>query len=76
MEVDQQAAQTNSDKLNYTVQIPFACEKYAETAMRTIGVEPAFSESKNKKSSITRTMEVQVLEDGIAYLIVKFECST
>lgn len=43
--------------------------------MRAIGVEPAFSESKNRKSSITRTMEVQVLEDGIAYLVVKFECS-
>lgn len=70
MEVDSDPA-----KIKYTVQIPFACEKYAETAMRAIGVEQAFSDSKNKKSSITRTMEVAVLDDGIAYLTVKFECN-
>lgn len=54
----QTTSQANSETLSYEVQIPFACEKYAETAMRTIGVEPAFSESKNKKTSITRKMEV------------------
>lgn len=43
--------------------------------MRTVGVEPAFSDGKNKRTSITRTMEVQVLEDGIAYLVVNFQCS-
>jgi hypothetical protein len=43
--------------------------------MRAIGVEPAFSDSKNKKTSITRSMEVSVLEDGIAYLTVNFECN-
>jgi hypothetical protein len=43
--------------------------------MRTVGVEPAFSDSKNKRTSITRTMEIQVLEDGIAYLVVDFKCS-
>lgn len=62
-------------KIKYAVQIPFASEKYAETAMRTIGVEPAFTDGKNKKTSITRTMEIQVLEDGIAYLQVNFECN-
>ena len=55
MEVD---TQSSPAKIAYSVQIPFACEKYAETALRTVGVEPAFSDSKNKKTSITRTMEV------------------
>ena len=54
MEVDHEA----TPKLKYAIQIPFACEKYAETAMRTVGVEPAFSESRNKKTTITRKMEV------------------
>lgn len=57
MEVDTQA-QPDPSKIAYTVQIPFACEKYAETAMRTVGVEPAFSDSKNKRTSISRRMEV------------------
>lgn len=38
-------------------------------------MEPAFSDSKNKRTSIRRKMEVQVLEDGISYLIVDFECN-
>ena len=42
--------------------------------MRAIGVEPAFSDSKNKRTSITRQMEVCVLEDGVAYLVVNFTC--
>ena len=74
MDIDQVANMNDPAKINYAIQIPFACEKYAETAMRSIGVEPAFSDSKNKKTSITRQMEVQVLEDGIAYLIVNFYC--
>lgn len=57
------------------VQIPFPSEKYAETCMRTIGVDPAFSDSKNKKSSITRDMFLEVLEGGVTYLTIKFSCS-
>jgi predicted ATP-dependent Lon-type protease len=52
------ATPSSQGLINYQVQIPFASEKYAETAMRTIGVEPAFSDSKTKRTSITRKMEV------------------
>ena len=43
--------------------------------MRTIGVDPAFSDSKNKKSTITREMYIEVLEGGVAYLTAKFTCA-
>jgi len=43
--------------------------------MRTIGVDPAFSDSKNKKSTMTREMFIDILESGITYLTVKFICS-
>jgi hypothetical protein len=43
--------------------------------MRTIGVDPAFTEGKNKKCSITREMYIEELEDGTAYLTVKFTCA-
>lgn len=42
--------------------------------MRTIGVDPAFSDSKTKKCMIRRDMIVEVLEDGIAYLTISFKC--
>ena len=32
-------------------------------------------DSKNKKTTITREMYVEVLENGTAYLNVKFECA-
>ena len=40
--------------------------------MKTIGVEAPFMDSKNKKTTITREMTVEVLENGTAYLNVKF----
>jgi len=36
--------------ITYDVQIPFPNQHYAETCMQTIGVDPAFSDSKTKKS--------------------------
>lgn len=42
--------------------------------MQTIGVDPAFSDSKTKKSQISRQMFVEVLDDGTAYLTVSFKC--
>ena len=47
------------------IQVPFPCERYAEIAMRTIGVEPAFSDTKTKRSSIERAMHIDVLENGV-----------
>lgn len=43
--------------------------------MRTIGVEPPFSDTKNKKSSIEREMYIEVLDNGTAYLNIKFTCN-
>jgi predicted ATP-dependent Lon-type protease len=51
--------------------VPFPSEHYAETAMRAIGVDPAFTDSKTKKHYITRQMHIDVLEDA-AYLTIKF----
>ena len=58
MEVDQVTSPSDPSKISYAIQIPFACEKYAETAMCSIGVESAFSDTRNKKTTITRKMEV------------------
>ena len=38
--------------------------------MRTIGVDPAFSDSKTRKNTIKREMVIEVLSDGTAYLQV------
>ena len=43
--------------------------------MRSIGVDQAFSDSKNKKSTITREMHIEVLDDGKAYMTVHFTCA-
>ena len=40
--------------MSSVVKVPFPCEKYAETAMKTIGVDPVFADSKNKKNTIER----------------------
>ena len=56
--------------------MPFPCERYAEIAMRTVGVEVAFSDTKNRKSSIEREMHIDVLDTGAAYLNIKFTCNT
>jgi len=55
--------------------VPFPCERYAEIAMRTVGVEVAFSDTKNRKSSIEREMHIDVLDTGAAYLFIKFTCN-
>ncbi len=57
------------------LQVPFPCERYAEIAMRSIGVDAAFADSKNKKSSIEREMFIEVLDNGTAYLTIKFSCA-
>ena len=43
--------------------------------MRSIGVDPAFTDTKTKKSSIEREMFIEVLDNGMAYLTVKFFCA-
>ena len=43
--------------------------------MRAIGVDPAFADTKTKKTSIQREMHVEVLDNGMAYLSIKFTCA-
>ena len=43
--------------------------------MRAIGVDPAFTDTKTKKTSIRREMHLEVLENGMAYLSIKFTCA-
>ena len=43
--------------------------------MRSIGVDAAFTDTKTKKSSIEREMFIEVLDNGTAYLSIKFTCA-
>jgi hypothetical protein len=54
--------------------VPFPTAHYAEVAMETIGVDPAFSDSKTKKCRISRHQEVLTLDDGSALLVVRLSC--
>ena len=42
--------------------------------MNSVGVDPAFSDTKTKKTSITRLMQVSE-SHGLAYLEMKFSCN-
>ena len=42
--------------------------------MKTIGVDPAYTDSKTRKTSIRREMRIDVLENGTAYLTIDFSC--
>ena len=63
---------SNRTKLQY--RIPFPSEHYAETAMRAIGVDPPFLDSKTRKTTIKREMWIEVLDDGVAYLNILLSC--
>lgn len=52
----------------------FPSTKYAEAAMNSIGVDPAFSDTKTKKTTITRDMNITE-SNGVAYLEMKFACN-
>ena len=43
--------------------------------MNSIGVDPAFSDTKTKKTSIVRDMKVVESMSGVANLEVKFSCN-
>jgi len=59
------------------ITLAFPSTKYAEAAMNSIGVDPAFSDTKTKKTSIVRDMKVIQGDDasGIVHLDVKFSCN-
>ena len=56
------------------VMVPFPNTHYADVAMNTLGVDPAFSDSKTKKCRISRHQEVMSLDDGSAVLVIRFSC--
>ena len=63
-----------SNRMKVQYRIPFPSADYALTAMRTIGVDPAFLDSKTRKTTIRREMWIEELDDGIAYLNVVLSC--
>lgn len=52
--------------------LAFPCRKYAEAALNTIAVDPAFTDTKTKKTTITRNMQVRTLEGDLVYLDIEF----
>ena len=70
--VDEPIDYSNRLKLQY--RIPFPSVHYAETAMRAIGVDPPFMDSKTRKTTIKREMWVEDLDDGVAYLNIILSC--
>ena len=52
----------------FKIRIPFPNELYAESAMKAIGVDPPFLDSKTRKTTIRREMTIEVLNDKKAYL--------
>ena len=43
--------------------------------MNSIAVDPAFTDTKNKKTSIVRNMALRQSESSITYLDVEFHCN-
>lgn len=58
----------------YHLRVPFPSELAAESAMKALGVDKAFQDSKTRKTTIKRDLSVEVLEDGVAYLNIVLSC--
>ena len=56
------------------MRIPFPSEIYAESAMNSLGVDPPFLDTKNRKTTIRREMYLEVLEGGVTYLNIILSC--
>ena len=56
------------------IRVPFPSVHYAESAMKSLGVDKPFQDSKNRKTTIRREMYLEVLQDGIAYLNIILSC--
>ena len=63
-----------SNRLKYHVRVPFPSELYAESAMKALGVDPAFLDTKTRKTTIQREMYLEVLEGGVTYLNLILSC--
>ena len=63
-----------SKRLKYHVRIPFPTELYAESAMKSLGVDPPFLDTKTRKTTIRREMFLEVLEGGVTYLNLILSC--
>ena len=74
---DDQQSTTSTKLVNpytYKLRIPFPNELFAESAMKAIGVDPPFTETKTRKSTIRREMTLEILDDGITYLNIELSC--
>ena len=72
---DQEIAEIDySNRLKYHLRIPFPSELYAESAMKSIGVDPPFLDTKTRKTTIRREMFLEVLEGGVSYLNLILSC--
>ena len=60
--------------MKYDLRIPFPSEHFAECAMKSIGVDPPFTDTKTRKTTIKREMSLHVLEDGKTYLNIVLSC--
>ena len=62
------------NRIKYHLRVPFPSERYAECCMKSLGVDPPFMDTKNRKTTIRREMYMEVLEDGITYLNIILSC--
>ena len=73
-EMDAESIQNDENRLKYHLRVPFPNELYATSAMNALGVDPPFMSTKNRKTTIRRQMDIEVLEDGVAYLNIELSC--
>ena len=56
------------------MRIPFPSELYAESAMKSLGVDPPFLDTKTRKTTIRREMYLEVIENGPTYFNIILSC--
>ena len=44
--------------------------------MKSLGVDPPFMDTKNRKTTIKREMYTELMQDGITYLNIILSCDT
>ena len=64
-----------SKRLKSQLKLPFPSLHHAETVMRTIGVDPAFTDTATRKTTIQRQMWIEEFEnEKVVYLNVLLSC--
>jgi len=73
-EQDQNGEQEDAKRMKQHIRVPFPSVHFAECAMKSLGVDKPFQDTKNRKTTIRREMYLEVLEDGVTYLNIIFSC--